>query len=97
MTNDESPNNKPAGQPARVIFASRSMNGVAIGKVEILASTKHGSTALIGIKPPTTLDAGEELITDTWIMGSRNFIVEGDHDRPMKLPGTWYVVRSTKR
>lgn len=97
MTNDDSSDNKPTGKPARIILASRSMNGVSLGEVEILASTKHGPTELIGVKPPATLEAGEELVTDTWILSSRNFIVVGPHDRAMKLPGTWYVVRGSKR
>ena len=72
------------------------MNGVAVGKVEVVASTKHGETSMIGVRPPTKLEAGEALVMDAWVLGSRNFIVVGPHDKPMKLPGNWFVVRNTK-
>ncbi len=81
---------------ARVILASRSLNGVSIGKVEVLSATKHGDTPMIGVKPPAKLEAGEALVTDAWVLGSRNFVVVGEYEKPMKIPGTWYVVRMTK-
>jgi len=76
---------------ARVILASRSLN-----KVEVLSATKHGDTPMIGVKPPAKLEAGEALVTDAWVLGSRNFVVVGEYEKPMKIPGTWYVVRMTK-
>ncbi len=87
---------KSSKDPSRVVLASRAVKGVVMGKVEVLASTKHGSTLLIGVKPPAELETGDELTTNAWILGSRNFVVLGKHDREMKLPGTWYVVRATK-
>lgn len=51
---------------------------------------------MIGVKPPATLATGEALVTDAWVLGSRNFVVVGEHTKPMKIPGNWYVVRVTK-
>lgn len=97
MNNDDAPDEKAAPPvTGRTILASRWLNGVAIGKVEVLASTKHGSTSMIGVKPPAKLEAGEALVMDAWVLGSRNFVVVGPHDKAMKLPGNWFVVRNTK-
>jgi hypothetical protein len=94
MTNDES--SEPKATTARIIIATRSLNGNPRGTVELISATKHGHTPLIAVKPPTTLAAGEALVTDGWVLGSRNFVVVGEHTKPMKIPGTWYVVRVTK-
>ena len=48
---------------------------------------------MIGVKPPTQLEKGETLVMNAWILGSKHFTVVGEHKKPMKLPGIWYVVR----
>lgn len=96
MKNDDVPDEKAVTPPTRVILASRWLNGVAVGKVEVVASTKHGATSMIGVKPPAKLEVGEALVMDAWVLGSRNFVVIGPHDKPMKLPGNWFVVQNTK-
>jgi hypothetical protein len=89
-------NSESAGKaPARVIRASRYRDGLPAGKTEIIASTKHGTTAMLSVMPPEKLEIGETLVTDAFILGTRNFVVLAEHKKPMKLPGTWYEVRAT--
>jgi hypothetical protein len=95
MSDDDSSSAAP--RPSRVINATRSRGGSLLGDIEIHATTKHGSTAMISVMPPTTLSAGETLVTDAWVFGARNLVVVAPHAKPMKLPGVWYEVRIVKQ
>ena len=87
----------PKAQTARVVSAGKYRDGVLMGRVEIHAYTKHGSTSMLAVMPPDHLEAGETLVTEAWILGSRNFVVVGEHSKPMKIVGTWYDVKATKK
>ncbi|MES2857330.1 MAG: hypothetical protein V4692_15780 [Bdellovibrionota bacterium] len=87
----ENDSESPAGP--RIITASKFKNGQAAGKVEIHAHTKHGATSMVSVMAPDKLAKGDTLKTKEWILGAREFRVVGPHDRPMKLPGDWYVVQ----
>lgn len=78
---------------SRIITASRFQKGVASGKIEIQAYTKHGSTTIVGISPPDELVKGETLKTKERMFGAKEFRVLGAHKKPMKLPGDWYEVQ----
>lgn len=82
---------------AKTTPASKYRDGVLVGKIEITAHTKHGPTLMVAVMPPHELEAGETLVTSSWILGSRNFVVLGEHDRPMKIPGKWYQVKITQK
>ncbi len=87
---------KPAPPAPRVINASHYRDGVLMGKIQIHASTKHGTTLMVSVMPPLELDEGDTLVTESWMFAARNFVVLGKHDRPMKIPGNWFQVRTAK-
>ncbi len=83
-------------QSARVIPANRYRGDVLYGTVEIHAYTKHGATSMVSVLPPESLEKGEVLKTQAWILGAKQFVVVAEHKRPMKIPGLWYEVRVIK-
>ena len=90
-------NNSDDSTPAtRLIMAQRFRGKALIGSIEIHAYTKHGSTAMLSVMPPENLQIGEVLKTRVWILGAKEFVVLNEHTKPMKLPGTWYVVKIVK-
>ena len=96
MHMEDETNSEKASPPARLIQASHYRGGVLQGKIQIHASTKHGSTTIISVMPPAELEANDTLITESWMFAARNFVVVGKHDRAMKIAGNWYEVSATK-
>ena len=80
----------------RIITAIKYNGTVPAGSFDIQAYTKHGDTSMVSVNPPTKLAAGETFKTPVFIFGAKKFSVIGEHDRPMKLPGVWYVVKPLK-
>jgi hypothetical protein len=79
----------------RVITATRqASNSKLLGSVDILAYTKHGSTAMISVSESQKLSAGDILKTSVWILNAKHFIVIGPHQKPMKLAGAWFEVQA---
>lgn len=86
--------NQTDGSSPRIIKATRhSRADKLIGPINILAYTKHGTTAIMSVHATEKLDAGDILRTTVWILNSKHFVVIQPHQKPMKLPGTWYEVQ----
>ncbi len=90
-------NSDGAAPAARIIKAERYRGKALIGFVDIHAYTKHGSTCMISVMPPQNLQTGEVLKTRVWILGAKEFVVMIEHQKPMKLPGTWYEVKTVQQ
>ena len=82
---------------SRIIKADQYRNGVYANEVDIVAYTKHGSTLLIGFDPMTSVEPRDVFKTKVWIFNAKDFQVLQAHDREMKLPGKWFVVKTLPR
>ncbi len=81
---------------SRIITAIKYNGAVPAGSFDIQAYTKHGDTSMVSVNPPAKLMAGETFKTPVFIFGARKFTVVGEHNKPMKLAGVWYVVKPLK-
>lgn len=69
---------------------------VFLGRFDILAYTRHGSTSLISVATDEILKSGDVIKTQVRVLGAKQFIIVGQHTKPMKLPGSWYEVEMVK-
>ena len=76
----------------RIVEASHFRGSTLLGPVNIIASTKHGDTALLAFADAETVRAGDRLKTKSFLLNAREFEIARAHDRPMKIAGTWYEV-----
>ena len=97
MRDDHIEDSTPKAGAPRVVTAGKYRDGVLMGRISIHAYTKHGSTSMLAVMAPEFLEVGETLVTDAWILASRNFRVVAAVTKPMKIAGTWYEVKATAK
>jgi hypothetical protein len=84
-------NKKPV--PPRIIDATHYRDSTLMGPIEIIGSTKHGTTTLLAVADDSTLQDGDKVKTKSFVLNAREFIVKALHTKPMKIAGVWYEVR----
>jgi hypothetical protein len=80
--------------PPRIVEATLTRGAVSLGHVDIIGSTKMGSTALLAFETDEVVEDGDRLKTKVYILNSREFEIVKAHAKPMKIPGVWYEVRT---
>jgi hypothetical protein len=78
----------------RIIKADQFRDGAYNNEIDIVASTKHGATLLIGVDPNADVKPKDVLKTKVWILNAKDFLVLKYHDREMKIPGKWFQVKA---
>ena len=79
--------------PPRIVDGTYYRDNVLMGPLELIGSTKHGTTTLLAVEDESTLEAGDKIKTKSFVLNAREFVVLAKHTKPMKISGVWYEVR----
>jgi hypothetical protein len=78
--------------PPRIVDGSYYRDDTLMGPIEIIGSTKHGTTTLLAVEDDI-FEKGDRIKAKSFVLAVREFVVIGRHEKPMKIAGTWYEVR----
>ena len=87
MTNEKKP------IPPRIVDGTYYRDNVLMGPIELIGSTKHGTTTLLAVQDESTLEPGDKIKAKAFVLNAREFVVLARHAKPMKIDGVWYEVR----
>ena len=79
--------------PPRIVEATLFRGAESLGPIQIVGSTKHGTTTLLAFATEDIVRDGDKLKTKAFLLNAREFLIVRAQTKPMKIPGAWYEVR----